>query len=127
MARSSEARVERLEFGKSQDGDPFFKVIKLVGGRLREFWFPLRDYKLARDEIVAVLSVGEPSPRYGWDTIEYVVEAIGPVLSIPTQPGLHEGCFILPNGQVLLGLVTDLPVFLPSADGSRLGLPVEEG
>ena len=130
MARftSLVARVERLEFGKSQQGDPFFKVIKLLGGRLREFWFSLRDYKLAREEIVAVLSVGEePSPQYGWDDIEYVVEAIGPVLSIPTRPGLHEGRFILPNGQVLLGLVTDLPVFLPSADGSRLGLSVERG
>jgi len=30
---SLDARVERIEFGKSQDGDPFFKVIKLVRGR----------------------------------------------------------------------------------------------
>jgi hypothetical protein len=120
---SLDARVERLEFGKSQQGDPFFKVIKLLGGRLREYWFPLRDYELAREEIVAALSVGEePWPQYGWDDIEYLVETVGPILSMPTRPGLHGACFVLPNGQVITGLITDLPAFLPSLDGSRFGL-----
>ena len=97
-----DARVERIEFGKTQEGNRFFKVIKLVRGRLRECCFPLRDYKLARDQIVAALSVGEErSPESVWNLFGYVVETIGPMLSVPTQPGLHEHCFVLPNGRVL--------------------------
>ena len=61
MARftSLDARVERIEFGKTQQGSRFFKVIQLVRGGLREYCFLLRDYKFARDQIVAALSVGE--------------------------------------------------------------------
>jgi hypothetical protein len=57
MARftSLDARVERIEFGKTQKGNRFFKVIQLVRGRLRECCFLLRDYKLARDQIVTAL------------------------------------------------------------------------
>ena len=124
--RSPDARVERVEFGKTQQGDPFFKVVKLVRGRPREYWFPLRDYKLARDEIVAVLNVGEErSPESVWNLFEYAVETARPKLSFPTRPGLHEDCFVLPNGRVL-GLAP-WRVFLPSADGSRIGLFDDEG
>jgi uncharacterized protein DUF927 len=128
MARctNSNARVECIEFGKSQDGDPFFKVTKLVRGRLREYWFPLRDYERAHDEIVAVLSVGEePFPEGLWNLFGYTVETAGPKLLCPTRPGLHEDCFVLPNGRVL-GL-RPWRVFLPSADGSRIGLFDDEG
>ena len=124
--RSPDARVERVEFGRTQQGDPFFKVVKLVRGRPREYWFPLRDYKLARDEIVAVLNVGEErSPESVWNLFGYAVETAGPKLSFPTRPGLHEDCFVLPNGRVL-GPVP-WRVFLPSADGSRIGLFDDEG
>ncbi len=126
MFTGLDARVERIEFGKSPRGEPYFNVIKLVGGSLREFWFPLRGYKLASDEIVAALSVGEElSPESVWKVFGYVVETIAPMLSVPTRPGLHEHCFVLPNGRVL---GTDSwRVFLPSADGSRAGLFDDEG
>ena len=128
MARftSLDARVERIEFGKTQQGSRFFKVIQLVRGGLREYCFLLRDYKFARDQIVAALSVGEElSPECVWDLFGCVVETIAPMLSVPTQPGLHEYCFVLPNGRVL---GTDpWPVFLPSADGSRAGLFDDKG
>jgi hypothetical protein len=117
---SLDARVERIEFGKTQKGNRFFKVIKLIRGRLQEYPFLLRDYKLARDQIVATLSVGEElTPESVWNLFGYTVETAGPKLSVPTRPGLHEDCFVLPNGRVL-GL---LPwrVFLPSVDGSRVG------
>ena len=118
---SMDARVERIEFGKSQQGDRFFKVVKLVRGKLREHWFPLRGYKRACDEIVAALSVGEElSPESVWNLFGYAVETAGPMLSVPTRPGLHGDCFVLPNGRVL-GL-EPWRVFLPSADGSRIGL-----
>ena len=123
-----DAHVERIEFSKTQDGEPFLKVVKLVGGERREHRFPLHDYELARDEIIAALSVGE-EPWYDWGAIEYLVETIGPMVSGPTRPGLYEDCFVLPNGQVLFALANHpgLPVFLPSVDGSRSGLPVHEG
>ena len=50
-----DARVERIEFGKSQQGDPFFKITKLLRGTLREYWFPPRDYELERAQIMAAL------------------------------------------------------------------------
>jgi hypothetical protein len=122
------AHVERIEFSKTQDGEPFLKVVKLVGGERREYRFPLHDYELARDEIIAALSVGEEA-WYDWGAIEYLVETIGPMVSGPTRPGLYEDCFVLPNGQVLFALANHpgLPVFLPSVDGSRSGLTVHEG
>ena len=108
--RSPDARVERVEFGRTQQGDPFFKVVKLVRGRPREYWFPLRDYKLARDEIVAVLNVGEErSPESVWNLFGYAVETAGPKLSFPTRPGLHEDCFVLPNGRVLGPVLARVP------------------
>jgi hypothetical protein len=124
----SETRIERIEFAKTQDGEPFFKVIKLVGSEPREYWFPLHNRELARDEILAALSVGEVL-WLGWGTIEYLVETIGPMVLGPTRPGLYEDCFVLPNGQVLFALADHpgLPVFLPSVEGSRSGLPVHEG
>ena len=79
-----DARVERIEFGKTQKGNRFFKVIQQVRGRLREYCFPLRDYKLARDQIVAALSVGDDrSPESVWNLFEYSVETAGPKLSAP--------------------------------------------
>ena len=121
-----DARVERIEFGKTQKGNRFFKVIQQVRGRLRECCFPLRDYKLARDQIVAALSVGDDrSPESVWNLFEYSVETAGPKLSAPTRPGLHEDCFVLPNGRVLG--VRPWRVFLPSADGSRAGLFDDKG
>ena len=123
---SLEARVERIEFGKTQKGNRFFKVIQLVRGRLRECCFLLRDYKLARDQIVTALSVGDDrSPESVWNLFEYTVETAGPKLSDPTRPGLHEDCFVLPNGRVLG--VLPWRVFLPSAEGSRIGLFGDEG
>ncbi len=125
---SSAARIEQLEFGRTQDGDPFFKMIKLVGGKPREYWFPLRDYELAREEIVAALGLGGELPTaLVSDTVKLVLETIRPMLSVPTRPGLHEDCFVLPNGRVLGLDIYGWHVFLPSADGSRIGLFVDKG
>jgi Domain of unknown function (DUF927) len=128
MARFTnlDARIERIEFGKTQQGEQFFKVIKLIRGRLREHWFALDNYEVARDEIVAALSVGdELSPESVWYLFGYVADTVGPKLSASTRPGLHEDCFVLPNGRVL-GVVP-WRVFLPTADGSPIGLIVAEG
>jgi Domain of unknown function (DUF927) len=130
MPRStdSDTRIERIEFAKTRDGAQVFQVIKVVGGELREYWFPLEECEVARDEIVAALSIGE-APWLEWATVQYLVETLGPMVLGPTQPGLYEACFVLPNGQVIFPLATNpsLPVFLPSVDGSRSGLPIHEG
>ena len=121
-----DARVERIEFGKSQQGDPFFKITKLLRGTLREYWFPLRDYELERAQIMAALSEGQERwPENEWGLFKEAVEIAAPKLSIPTRPGWHEDCFVLPNGRVLGSL--SWRVFLPSADGSRSGLFDDDG
>ena len=124
---NSNARVERIEFGKSQQGDPFFKITKLLRGTFREYWFPLRDYELERAQIMAALSEGgeERWAENDWGLFNDAVKIAAPKLSVPTRPGWHEDCFVLPNGRVL-GL-PNWRVFLPSADGSRSGLFDDDG